>query len=101
MQDVRPGDAVAPELAGVTGIPDFQDPALDIGRIPAQESLNVIAVNGLTPVKTEIFAYRGKPPQISQINSADGRPPGIALQLSLVIPAPAVNSGKSGKNQNA
>jgi hypothetical protein len=74
IQHIAAGHAVAAEPPCVGVVPDLQDPPSDVVSIAGEKILEVVAVDGLPPVKAELVAYGRHPPQAAEAHGAHRRP---------------------------
>ena len=67
VQHIRPGHVVT-ECLGVDPLTDLQHPAGDERGLPFEEVLDVVAVDGSTPIVAVSPADRFEPPQVTEVH---------------------------------
>jgi hypothetical protein len=59
MKNIRAADPPAAELSRVAIVADLENSAPNVRRTPLQEVLDIVTIDGLTPVEPELAADRG------------------------------------------
>jgi hypothetical protein len=73
---------VASEPVGIRIIPDLQHISPDISRVGGQKSLDVMSINGKTPVEAKRSADGRQPPKTSKAHPTHPWPPRVSSENS-------------------